>query len=231
MRGNPLRFVMIGGLVALLAVGFGVALVVRNLKGSLEGVRRVRGTAASDAADGSSLLRARNLEKAIAKLRARIGPEGQVHELGLEPKTARFQVRQGSTGKPRGWAYTSDGDLSSFPVKLIGSGKIADAAFPLGGVPGGDRGCDPQAGCPGLAQGRAAHHARPRHRWHEVRMERERRRRRVRLAVPGRPRWEPVRKPGVDGTDPKAAIAKADMIVRCLARAGRDVAKIQACSR
>lgn len=40
-----------------------------------------------------------------------------------------------------------------------------------------------------------------------------------------------VRKPGVDGTDPKAAIAKADMIVRCLARAGRDVAKIQACSR
>jgi hypothetical protein len=52
-----------------------------------------------------------------------------VLELRLEPKQAKFQVRDG--GGAKGYTYSSGGDLSDFGVKLVGPGRIEDNVFPI----------------------------------------------------------------------------------------------------
>jgi hypothetical protein len=125
---NPIR-IIIGGLIALVLVGFGVYRLVHRAGGAVKGVEQATGGGSgTSAADGSSLIRAKNLAKAIAAVSRK---SGEVLELRLEPATAKFQVRRGSSGSAQGWAYTSGGDLTSFGVKLIGPGRIQDNVFPI----------------------------------------------------------------------------------------------------
>jgi hypothetical protein len=124
---NPIR-VIVGGLIALVLVGFGVYRLVNRAGGAVKSVEQAGGGSGTSAADGSSLIRAKNLAKAIASVSRK---SREVLELRLEPATAKFQVRRGNSGSAQGWAYTSGGDLSSFGVKLIGPGRIQDNVFPI----------------------------------------------------------------------------------------------------
>ena len=125
---NPIRIIL-GGLIALVLVGFGVYRLVNRAGGAANGIQQATGGGSgTNAADGSSLIRAKNLAKAIAAVSHK---SGEVLELRLEPATAKFQVRRGGSGSAQGWAYTSGGDLSSFGVKLIGPGRIQDNVFPI----------------------------------------------------------------------------------------------------
>ena len=124
---NPIR-VIVGGLIALVLVGFGVYRLVNRAGGAVKSVEQAGRGSGTSAADGSSLIRAKNLAKAIAAVSRK---SGEVLELRLEPATAKFQVRRGNSGSAQGWAYTSGGDLSSFGVKLIGPGRIQDNVFPI----------------------------------------------------------------------------------------------------
>ena len=125
---NPIR-IIVGGLIALVLVGFGVYRLVNRAGGAVKNVEQATGGGAgTSAADGSSLIRAKNLARAIAAVSRK---SGEVLELRLEPATAKFQVRRGGSGSAQGWAYTSGGDLSSFGVKLIGPGRIQDNVFPI----------------------------------------------------------------------------------------------------
>jgi hypothetical protein len=60
-------------------------------------------------------------------VKSKTGAHGQVLELRLEPKEAKFQVRDGDGA--RGWANTSGGDLDDFKVKLVGPGRIEENVF------------------------------------------------------------------------------------------------------
>jgi hypothetical protein len=125
---NPIR-IIVGGLIALVLVGFGVYRLVNRAGGAVNGISQATGgSSGTNAADGSSLIRAKNFAKAIAA----VGSEsGQVLEVRLEPATAKFQVRRGQSGSAQGFAYTSGGSLNSFGVKLIGPGRIQDNVFPI----------------------------------------------------------------------------------------------------
>src|SRR5438876_975516 len=99
---NPIRIV-IGGLVAVALVGFGVYRLVNRVGGAAKGIEQATGGGSgSSASGGSSLIRTKNFAKAIAAVGAK---SGQVLELRLEPATAKFQVRKGSSGSAQGWAY------------------------------------------------------------------------------------------------------------------------------
>jgi hypothetical protein len=125
---NPIR-IIVGGLIALVLVGFGVYRLVNRAGGAVNGVEQATGGGSgTNAADGASLIRAKNFAKAIAAVGVK---SGQVLELRLEPATAKFQVRRGHSTSAQGWTYTSGGDLNSFGVKLIGSGRIQDNVFPI----------------------------------------------------------------------------------------------------
>jgi hypothetical protein len=125
---NPIR-IIVGGLIALVLVGFGVYRLVNRAGGAVNSVSQATGgSSGTNAADGSSLIRAKNFAKAITAVGAK---SGQVLEVRLEPATAKFQVRRGQSGSAQGFAYTSGGDLNSFGVKLIGPGRIQDNVFPL----------------------------------------------------------------------------------------------------
>jgi hypothetical protein len=125
---NPIRIIL-GGLIALVLVGFGAYRLVNRAGGAAKGIEQATGGGSgTNAAAGSSLIRAENLAKAIAAVGQK---SGEVLELRLEPATAKFQVRRGRSGSAQGWTYTSGGDLSSFGVKLIGPGRIQDNVFPI----------------------------------------------------------------------------------------------------
>jgi hypothetical protein len=125
---NPIR-IIIGGLIALVVVGFGVYRLVNRAGGAVKGIEQAGGGGSgTSAADGSSLIRAENFAKAIAAVRPK---SGQVLDLRLEPATAKFQVRRGNSGSAQGWTYSSGGALDSFGVRLIGPGRISDNVFPL----------------------------------------------------------------------------------------------------
>ena len=125
---NPIR-IIVGGLIALVLVGFGVYRLVNRAGGAVNSVSQATGGGSgTNAADNSSLIRSRNFAKAIAAVG---GKSGQVLEVRLEPATAKFQVRRGQSGSAQGFAYTSGGDLNSFGVKLIGPGRIQDNVFPI----------------------------------------------------------------------------------------------------
>ncbi len=125
---NPIR-IIVGGLIALVLVGFGVYRLVNRAGGAVKGIEQASGgSSGTNAADGSSLIRTKNFAKAIAAVSHK---SRQVLELRLEPATAKFQVRRGNSGSAQGWAYTSGGDLNSFGVKLIGPGRIQDNVFPI----------------------------------------------------------------------------------------------------
>ena len=85
--------------------------------------------ASSGAGDGDSLIKAANFGAAIDAVTGKTGTNGECSSLRLEPKEAKFQVRDGDGAK--GWTYKSGGDLDDFKVKLIGPGQIEDNVFPI----------------------------------------------------------------------------------------------------
>lgn len=244
---NPIRFI-VGGLLALVLVGFGVYRLVNRVGGAAKGVEQATsGGSGTNAADGDSLIRSENFAKAIAAVSHK---SGQVLELRLEPGTAKFQVRRGQSGSAQGWAFTSGGDLNSFGVRLIGPGRIQDNVFPISRL----RATTPERIVAGIHAKNASLSLKDvqfmvldldagtgKFRWN------------VNIGTPGSGSLyqadlngthvgQPgeaaaraatsgaVRTPSVP-TSAYDAVARAQRISRCIQRAGGDVTKIQACTR
>jgi hypothetical protein len=129
LRRSPLG-ILISGVLVVVAIGFGISKAVHNVGQAKNGIEQASGGGnGSGAADQNSLIKADNLAKAIGALKGKTGASGDVLELRLEPKQAKFQVRDGNGAK--GWTYSSGGDLNDFKVKLIGPGRIQDNVFPI----------------------------------------------------------------------------------------------------
>jgi hypothetical protein len=134
LRRSPLG-ILISGVFAVVVIGFGISKAVNNVGDAEKGLEQASGDSSSGAAGGDSLIKADNLGRAIAAVKGKTGARGEVLELRLEPKEAKFQVREGDGAK--GWAYKSGGDLDDFGVKLIGPGRIEDNVFPIGRLQAG----------------------------------------------------------------------------------------------
>jgi len=128
LRRSPLG-ILISGVLVVVAIGFGISKAVHNVGDAKKGIEQAGGGGDSGAAGGDSLIKSANLAKAIGAVKGKTGANGAVLELRLEPKQAKFQVRDGDGAK--GWTYTSGGDLGDFKVKLIGPGRIQDNVFAL----------------------------------------------------------------------------------------------------
>jgi hypothetical protein len=128
LRRSPLG-ILISGVFAVVVIGFGISKAVDHVGDAKKGIEQASGSSSSGAAGGDSLIKTENLGKAITAVKGKTGAHGEVLELRLEPKEAKFQVRDGDGA--RGWAYTSGGDLDDFRVKLVGPGRIEDNVFPI----------------------------------------------------------------------------------------------------
>ena len=243
---HPLKFLLIGGVVALAAIGVGASLTVMKLKGNLDAVRRSAGEANPGAADRTSLLRAENLAKAITSIASKAGPGARLIELQLEPKTARFALRQRASSAARGWIYTSEGELRPSAIRQVVPEKGTDQTFPL------------RQASPGMPEKivQAIHRRDSRISLKDVQLMTlgfdpiesrivwsvSIRRGATASLYLADPHGSHVRRPGVDppGTsggraspyagDPRAALARSERLMRCIARAHGDVAKLEACS-
>jgi hypothetical protein len=128
LRRSPLG-ILVGLVITVAVVGFGVSKAVKNVGDAKEGTEQASGNSSANADGEDSLVRAANFEKAIDAVRGKTGARSEVLELRLEPGEARFQVRDGDGAK--GWTYTSGGHLGDFGVRLIGPGRIEDNVFPI----------------------------------------------------------------------------------------------------
>jgi SH3-like domain-containing protein len=170
---------------------------------------------------GDSLIRGDNLEKAIASVKSKTGAPVEVLELRLEPKEAKFQVRDGDGA--RGWAYTSGGELDHFKVKLVGPGRIEDNVFPIDRL---------DAGAPGRVVA-GVHAKAPRYELKDVQF--------MTLDIDpasGKFNWSVnVGEPGsgnlyeadLDGSDVRAPGEAGRDAADCIGKAAGDPAKVQAC--
>jgi len=127
LRRSPIG-ILISAVLLVVAIVFGISKAIHNVGEAKKAVTQAGGGSQSaGAADQDSLIRASNLQKAIAGVQGKGG--SQVLELRLEPGEAKFQVRD--QGGAKGWTYTKGGDLNDFRVKLIGPGRIEDNVFPI----------------------------------------------------------------------------------------------------
>jgi hypothetical protein len=87
----------------------------------------------SGAGDDDSLYRANNFGEAVKAVRGEIGAEGEVLELRIEARKAKFTVRQGKSEDATGYtARASDpSSLSDFGVNVVGEGTLADQSIPI----------------------------------------------------------------------------------------------------
>ena len=70
---NPIR-IIVGVLIAVVLIGFGVYRLVNRVGGAAKGIEQATGGGSgTSAADGSSLIRAKNFAKAIAAVRHKSG--------------------------------------------------------------------------------------------------------------------------------------------------------------
>jgi hypothetical protein len=85
------------------------------------------------AGDDDSLYRANNFGEAVKAVRGEIGAEGNVLELRIEARRAKFTVRQGKSEDATGYtARASDpSSLSDFGVNVVGEGTLADQSIPI----------------------------------------------------------------------------------------------------
>jgi hypothetical protein len=127
LRRSPLG-ILVGLVITVAVVGFGVSKAVKNVGDAKEGIEQASGKSSGSGGE-DSLVRTANFKQAIDAVRGKTGARGELLELRLEPREARFQVRDGDGAK--GWTYTSGGDLSDFGVRLIGPGRIEDNVFPI----------------------------------------------------------------------------------------------------
>jgi hypothetical protein len=244
---NPIR-IIVGGLIALVVVGFGVYRLVNRAGGAAKNISQATGGGSgTSAADGSSLIRAQNFAKAIAAVSPK---SGEVLELRLEPAAAKFQVRRGHSDSAQGWSYTSGGDLSSFGIKLIGPGRIQDNVFPIAQL----KAATPERIVSVIHARNASLSLKDvqfmvldldagtgKFRWsvnignpgsgslYQADLNG------ANVALPGEAAARaaasgPV-KPPVVPSNPQDAVARAQRVAKCIQSAGGDVAKIQACTK
>jgi hypothetical protein len=85
------------------------------------------------AGDDDSLYRANNFGEAVKAVRGEIGAQGDVLELRIEARRAKFTVRQGKSEDATGYtARASDpSSLSDFGVDVVGEGTLADQSIPI----------------------------------------------------------------------------------------------------
>lgn len=221
LRRSPLG-ILISAILLVVAIGFGISRAVHNVGEAKNGIEQAGGGGDSGAGGGDSLIKAGNLAKAISAVTGKTGAGGAVLDLRLEPKEAKFQVRDG--GSAKGWTYKSGGDLNDFKVKLIGPGRIEDNVFPIDQLKAGT----PERIVAGI------HAKAPQYSLEDVQF--------MTLdmdATSGKFVWSAnVGQPGsgnlyqadLDGSNVRAPGEAGRNVADCIAKAAGDPAKIQACA-
>jgi hypothetical protein len=125
LRRSPIVSVLVGVLVLAL-VGFGVYRVVHR-------VANIGSDSATGGGDSDSLYRAGNFGTAVKAVKGEIGAGGDVLELRIEAKRAKFTVRDGKSEDASGFlARAGDpSSLSDFGVDVVGQGTLADQSIPI----------------------------------------------------------------------------------------------------
>jgi hypothetical protein len=127
MRSPLVR--VLTGLLVLALVGFGVYRVVHR-------IGNIGSDSATGGADSDSLYRADNFGTALKAVKGETGANGDLLELRIEAKKAKFTVRQGKSEDATGYtARASDpSSLSDFGVDVVGQGTLADQSIPLSDI-------------------------------------------------------------------------------------------------
>jgi hypothetical protein len=128
IRRSPLG-ALLGGLVVVAVVVFGIFRLSDRLSS-------IGSDSSTGGADGDSLYRANNFATALGAVKQKVGPNGDILEIRIEAKQAKFQVRQGKTENATGYKATAGngGDLSTFNVEVVGQGSLANSAIPASDV-------------------------------------------------------------------------------------------------
>jgi hypothetical protein len=84
----------------------------------------------TEISDDQSLYRADQFAEAVAELKDRAGDNAELLKVMVLPYMAEFQVKDGERAK--GYRYYAKNDeMGEFKVKIIGSGSIEGAQFPM----------------------------------------------------------------------------------------------------
>jgi hypothetical protein len=125
LRRSPIVS-FLAGVAVLALLGFGIYRVVHR-------VSKIGSDSATGGADSDSFYRADNFGTAVKAVRGEIGAGGDVLELRIEAKRAKFTVREGKSEDATGFAARA-GDpssLSDFGVDVVGHGTLADQSIPI----------------------------------------------------------------------------------------------------
>src|SRR3954471_2002684 len=118
------RLLTILGVVgALVGIAVGVKGVV-TAKHASDSVNRKGG-------DGKSLYHAGNLDKALGKLKARVGDDGKLLSLTVYPGYLVADASTGSEDKGKTYRVEEDGSIRELPLTLTGPGQVKDNIFPI----------------------------------------------------------------------------------------------------
>jgi hypothetical protein len=125
---GPIRTsIMLLGVVGALVGGFFGLKGALAAKHSSDAVNRKGG-------DSKSMFHADRLEAGLAKVRAKVGNDGQLLSLSIYPGYLAVDASTGSEDKARTFRIQDDGKVNELPVSLTGPGKLADNVFPFAKV-------------------------------------------------------------------------------------------------
>jgi hypothetical protein len=114
---------VLGIVGAIVGIVFGVKGVV-TAKHASDSVNRKGG-------DGKSLFHAGNLDKALGKLKARVGDDGRLLSLTVYPGYLVADASTGSEDKGKTYRVQEDGSVKELPLTLNGPGQLKDNIFPI----------------------------------------------------------------------------------------------------
>ena len=134
-RRSPLG-ILLSAAIGLGVFGFGGYKIINAIGGATEGIKQGGGDTSSGGGDDDSLFKEANFAKALDAVRGKIGVEGQLFEIRVEPKKANFTVRKDQEAAAEGLSF-NDGELEDFDVDLTGPGRTEDNVFALAKVPPG----------------------------------------------------------------------------------------------
>jgi hypothetical protein len=84
--------------------------------------------------DEQSLFHAGNLDKAMDKVRAKVGDDGKLLELTVYPGYMVVEASSGSEDKGRTFRIQEDGNVKELPLTLTGPGLLKDNVFPISSI-------------------------------------------------------------------------------------------------
>jgi len=114
---------ILGVVGALVGVYFGAKGLV-TAKHATDSVNRKGG-------DSQSLFHSGNLDKALGKVRAKVGDDGRLLSLTVYPGYLVVDASSGSQDKGRTFRVQEDGDVRELPLSLTGPGQVKDNVFPI----------------------------------------------------------------------------------------------------